>query len=475
MSAAAPPISGPPARRRLGIGRRLFYTHLLVALLVALSLGTYLHWVAEVELRQAIDARIVDNATLAGQALGLAEWDAIYGSSDVQRPEYARLVARLAEITRRNPAIARIVVARIDARGAIAVADSVGTASGYSPGDALAGIAVSTDALTSARALGGTVLNAIAPVVGTQNYVVLLRVPIDDIASKLSILRRNSAVSFVLAVVLALAMSTWLARSARGVLQRFAARFVDIAEGRKSQPMEWRVDDEFSDLAAALEDMGGRLQAAHGERENALLELQTARDRLENMVRERSEELERLNIMLRGEIEQRCQLEAALAEAAATDMMTHLLNRRGMLEALDHAAEQARRQRGSFIVIVCDIDHFKRINDQYGHSAGDQVLIAVARLLRDSLQARDAAGRWGGEEFLLLWDGTNTTEAERRANELRERIASGPLYPGGPQLTLSFGLAEFTGLDTLDRCINRADKALYRAKTEGRNRVCVSV
>jgi diguanylate cyclase (GGDEF)-like protein len=193
------------------------------------------------------------------------------------------------------------------------------------------------------------------------------------------------------------------------------------------------------------------------------------------MVRERSNELDRLNVMLRQEIEQRCQLEAALAEAAATDTMTRLLNRRGMVEALEHAAEQARRQRTSFIVAVSDIDQFKRINDQFGHWVGDQVLIALGRRLKDSLRHTDAAGRWGGEEFVLLWPGLSITEGEQRANQLREAIAAAPIYPEGPTITISIGIAEFTGLDTLDRCISRADKALYRAKTEGRNRVCVGM
>lgn len=179
--------------------------------------------------------------------------------------------------------------------------------------------------------------------------------------------------------------------------------------------------------------------------------------------------------MLRSEIEQRCQLEAALAEAAATDTMTQLLNRRGMLEALEHAAEQARRQRNSFIVAIADIDLFKRVNDQLGHSVGDQVVIAIGRRLKSSLRHADAAGRWGGEEFLMLWPGLSITEGEKRANELRENIANGAIYPHGPQITVSIGVAEFTGLDTLDRCINRADKALYRAKTDGRNRVVVGL
>ena len=101
--------------------------------------------------------------------------------------------------------------------------------------------------------------------------------------------------------------------------------------------------------------------------------------------------------------------------------------------------------------------------------------IAVGRRLKQSLQDHDADGRWGGEEFLLLWPGMRITEAEARANQLRETMGNSAIYAGGPQITISLGRAEFTGLDSLDRCINRADRALYRAKMEGRNRVCVAV
>lgn len=466
-------------RRRLGIGRRLFYTHLLVALLVAFGLGFVLHLAAEAELRASLRQRLADNAALAADALGAGNWDVLRTRSDTQRPEYIELVQRMQGIIGRSPAIERLLVVREEAGRLEIVADSLGSVRGHSPGDstpsALLSIAAGT---TAAQPLDDVVdgFNAIASLPGgNRRHLLLLRVPVDDIDVKLQKLRANSSISFVLAVALALAMSMWLAQSARRVLRAFANRFRQIAEGKLDQRLDLGGNDEFADLAVALEDMTSRLAASQRDREGALADLKSARDRLEGMVRDRSIELEKLNDMLRQEIEQRCQLEAALAEAAATDSMTRLLNRRGMLEALEHAAEQARRQKGSFIVAIADIDHFKRINDQFGHAVGDQVLIAVGRRLKQSLQDHDAAGRWGGEEFLLLWPGMRITEAEARANQLRETMGNSAIYAGGPQITISLGMAEFTGLDSLDRCINRADRALYRAKMEGRNRVCVAV
>jgi diguanylate cyclase (GGDEF)-like protein len=465
-------------QRRLSIGRRLFYTHLLVAVLVALSLGTYLHWAAEAELRSALNSRMMDNASLAAEAIQLADWSGIRSPSDTTRPEYAELQRRFSGITEHNQVISRLLLMRRQDQHLLAVADSSGANSGYAPGDTLPEALSARVTGTGAQSIAavGSEFNAVAPIKGSDgSYLLALHVSADDIADKLANLRRNAAVSFIIAAALALAMSLWLAQSARRVLRRFSTRFREIAEGKLGQRLDLGGNDEFADLAVALDDMSARLELSQSEREGALTDLKTARDRLEGMVRDRSAELEKLNIMLRSEIEQRCQLEAALAEAAATDTMTRLLNRRGMLEALEQAAEQARRQKTSFIVAIGDVDHFKRVNDEYGHSVGDQVLIGISRRLKNALHHRDAAGRWGGEEFLLLWPGMNITEAENRANSLRESVAAGPIFPNGPQVSISIGVAEFTGLDTLDRCINRADKALYRAKLDGRNRVCVGV
>ena len=479
MAADGQPDMPHALRPRLTIGRRLFYTHLLVALLVALGLGAFLHWAAESELSDALNTRLVDNATLAGEAVGTGNWESVRLPSHTQSPAYADLTGRLTAIVARNRAIERLLVVREEGGTLTAVADSQGATSGYAPGDSLP-TAWHRHALASSGALAipatSEGFNALTPMRSDDGrYLLYMSIVSDDIAGKLESLRINSAVSFVLAVALALAMSIWLAKSAQHVLRRFATRFREIAEGRLDQKLDLGGNDEFADLAFALDEMSARLKASQQEREGALNEAKAARDRLEQMVRDRSSELEKLNVMLRQEIEQRCQLEAALAEAAATDTMTRLLNRRGMVEALEHAAEQARRQKSSFIVAVVDIDHFKRVNDQFGHWVGDQVLIALGRRLKATLRHTDAAGRWGGEEFVLLWPDLTITEGEQRANQLRDSIASAPIYADGPTITISIGVAEFTGLDTLDRCISRADKALYRAKTEGRNRVCVGM
>ncbi len=449
-----------PARspgRGLSIGRRLFYTHLLVALIVALALGAHLHWAAEQELRQALEARLVDNARLAAKSLART------GEAEPHDADWPTAVAALTE---GNPGLRRVVVVAGSAEARIVLADSAG------PGSA---ISLPPMGRLDAPALirsPGSAFNAAAPLPGGQR-VLLLAIATEDIDSKLQALRTDSAISFVIAVVLALAMSAWLAQSARGILRRFSARFADIADGRLDSRLELATDDEFAELARALNDMSERLAKSQREREQSAVELAVARDRLEAMVGERTAELERLNLQHRSEIEQRCRLEAALAEAAATDTMTRLLNRRGVTEALGHAADQAQRQRGRLVVVICDIDHFKQINDRHGHAVGDQAIVALGRRLKASLQPHEVAGRWGGEEFLLLWPGLSLDAAEARCNALREEIAGRPLIDGATPVTVSFGLAEYIPPEPPDRCVLRADRALYQAKDEGRNRVRV--
>lgn len=143
----------------------------------------------------------------------------------------------------------------------------------------------------------------------------------------------------------------------------------------------------------------------------------------------------------------------------------------------------------TFSVILLDIDHFKAVNDTFGHATGDLVLCGVAEVLQSFLRRRDVAGRWGGEEFLLLLPGTALERAARVAERLRARIESsrtGPwqLLPGqlptlgepsssgvGPGVTASFGVACYRPGDSLEALLTRADAAMYRAKREGRNRV----
>jgi diguanylate cyclase (GGDEF)-like protein/PAS domain S-box-containing protein len=167
-------------------------------------------------------------------------------------------------------------------------------------------------------------------------------------------------------------------------------------------------------------------------------------------------------------------LQERLREESTHDALTGLHNRRYMEEALEHALADARRCGQRVSVIMSDLDHFKSINDRFGHLGGDEILRAYGRLLRDSARRADVCCRYGGEEFLLVLPTMAGDEALRRAEEIRASIGSQAIPFGHTALsvTASFGVATFPDDgDTSDELLRAADRALYESKKQGRNRV----
>ncbi|WP_242390463.1 diguanylate cyclase domain-containing protein [Pararhodospirillum photometricum] len=159
-----------------------------------------------------------------------------------------------------------------------------------------------------------------------------------------------------------------------------------------------------------------------------------------------------------------------LERLARTDSLTNLPNRIALNHALEHEIARARRQGQPLSVLMIDIDHFKRVNDQHGHLMGDDVLVATARAIAATLRSSDLLGRWGGEEFLVLCPGTDGEGARHGA----ERICDAQrrtLFATGERHTLSVGIATLGPDDTSQTLFRRADQALYAAKTGGRDRV----
>ncbi len=164
-----------------------------------------------------------------------------------------------------------------------------------------------------------------------------------------------------------------------------------------------------------------------------------------------------------------------LAEHAATDPLTGLSNRRHIEPQLAGETASASRHHSTFSILMLDLDHFKRVNDRFGHDVGDEVLREVGRRLRAMLRTEDRPARWGGEEFLVLLTDTDASQAAVVADKICRAIADTPIQfnDSSVDITISIGIAEFAGeSDPLD-IIRRADRALYQAKDEGRNRVCV--
>lgn len=174
--------------------------------------------------------------------------------------------------------------------------------------------------------------------------------------------------------------------------------------------------------------------------------------------------------------DEREELIAQLEQLAAIDELTGIYNRRYFFAVGDRELKRARRYRRPLSVIMLDIDHFKRVNDTYGHAAGDRVLRAVAECCRKGIREIDILGRYGGEEFGILVQEADVSSAKAIAERLRECVISSPVAVDhrSVAVTVSLGVAQMSDdVDDLAMLISRADAALYRAKQLGRNRVVV--
>jgi diguanylate cyclase (GGDEF)-like protein len=164
----------------------------------------------------------------------------------------------------------------------------------------------------------------------------------------------------------------------------------------------------------------------------------------------------------------------ALERLSVTDSLTNLFNRRRLMELLTTEVRRSQRLKHPFSVIMVDVDRFKQYNDDFGHLAGDDVLMRVAALLKESVREVDSVARYGGEEFVILMPEAAEEEAASLAKRLRKRVADEPFSHRG--VTISLGVAQFpTHGETADAVIAAADAAMYDAKRAGRNRVSQAV
>ena len=163
----------------------------------------------------------------------------------------------------------------------------------------------------------------------------------------------------------------------------------------------------------------------------------------------------------------------ALAHEAMHDSLTGVLNRCAILESLEKEISRTMRQGALLSIGMIDIDHFKQVNDRYGHQTGDEVLCGFVRIIQESLRDYDLIGRYGGEEFLVVAPGSSGVEEDGLYERLRDHVAGqGIATRSGPvSVTVSIGVAVATGTGSVDDLLAAADSALYRAKNEGRNRV----
>ena len=162
---------------------------------------------------------------------------------------------------------------------------------------------------------------------------------------------------------------------------------------------------------------------------------------------------------------------------ALVDPLTKVLNRNAYNLTLEQTIRDFRRYKDHTILMVADIDHFKKLNDNYGHKTGDRVLRSVASSLNNSIRASDFVFRYGGEEFVILLKKCSLDQGKKVAEKIRRQVEENFSLDKGQKLsvTISLGLTQFKENDSEDSVFQRADQALYKAKTNGRNRVEISL
>ncbi len=193
------------------------------------------------------------------------------------------------------------------------------------------------------------------------------------------------------------------------------------------------------------------------------------------------QKLESENEKLKRSLEiKEIELTAVLAQAnevTYTDVLTFLPNRRKIIIDLQEEVIRSNRYRSPFSISILDIDHFKKVNDEYGHTTGDEVLRRVAARLREQIRHPDTIGRYGGEEFLIVLPNSEMKAAEEQASRLCQRIRTLQVESNSHVLsvTVSIGVAQYkVGEENWEQLLNRADTALYQAKNNGRDQWAVA-
>ncbi len=161
--------------------------------------------------------------------------------------------------------------------------------------------------------------------------------------------------------------------------------------------------------------------------------------------------------------------ETKIHKLMLTDWLTGVGNRRHLDERLKYELERIQRYNGCLSIIMSDLDHFKQVNDAYGHDVGDTVISVFANIISDTIRNTDSVSRFGGEEFLIILPETNEVGAKELAERIRSLFAGREISPLLTPATASFGIACANSGDNLDKLLKRADKALYQAKESGRN------
>lgn len=221
--------------------------------------------------------------------------------------------------------------------------------------------------------------------------------------------------------------------------------------------------DELLEMLAQVDDEGAWLETRHRRKDGTIIDVDLSNNGA-------TYKGQKLVFCVCRDITECKREQAKLERMARTDVLTGLFNRHAFLTELNGEIDRVYRYHQPLSVLMYDLDHFKRINDTYGHDAGDAVLQTVSELVSQHVRGADVVARWGGEEFIILLPETDCGQAASVAEKLRHMIASHPFEQVG-SVTSSFGVTAFVHGESMDELLKRVDEALYAAKAQGRNRV----
>ena len=467
---------------RFTIQSKLFFSHFAAIILVSGSVGTYFYQSAIENLTEALRSRLQNSASLVSRGFDVENLDGIRGVADLNLPRYKVGVAALRSFVQSNPDIAFIYVMRKEGDSPVFVLDS-DIDDPAMPGEVyeedipelMEGFIRPSVDKEITRDRWGSFLSGYSPLeAGEGQYLVGIDMYADEVDAKLKQIRLAGFLSLALSVILAMIFSRFLSLNFTRRIMGLSERLAGIAPDQSAANVVSQ-GDELNQLSDAFERMSLRLEHNRQEIEKNQSELRQARDELEQRVQDRTSELVQTNHKLMQEIAERKHMEQRLEELSRTDYLTGVLNRRAITRSLQETQDAVTTEKESFCTILLDLDHFKQINDEYGHAVGDHALRHAVDRVRHGIREKDLLGRWGGEEFLIVAPRTNLDEAQALAERLCRNLADTQVSTDGVSVAVtgSFGVTRYVPGENIDTCLKRTDDALYAAKHQGRNRIMV--
>ena len=471
---------------RNSIHFKLFISHLLVVVFVSGCIGTFFYLRAVDSIRTGLQERLQASAALISWTLDADTIRHIRTKDQTDDTVYVEVLDYLRSLRKTNQDISYLYIMRREGEKIFFVVDSDESEEGQAlPGheytqilpSIMKGFFSTSGDDEPVPDDWGVFLSGYAPLKNSRGeYLLGVDMRADTVKEKFHRLHISAIISVVAAVVLAFFLARMLSSRFMSPINMAIQGCTEIAAGKLETRINLHTNSELDQLFSTFNDMAAALSGSEKVKAETLEALLRSRNELEIRVEQRTSDLKEVNDRLSNEIAMRLVAQQALHEAATTDNLTRLWNRRAMIDRLEHEISRFKRTQTPFTVLMMDLDFFKTINDAKGHSAGDAILEETALRMKSMLRSQDTAARWGGEEFVILLPETSVAQGLVVAEKLRCRLGDSPYFYNGEAIavTASFGVAQFDGTSDAMTLVNEADKAMYEAKNNGRNRVEVA-